>query len=201
MSATMKEYRIQSVAGEPDWTTVPQLEVGNILWLPDVGIRAFGQFCHDAEYLYVHLRAVEQDIRAEHVAPLSMVCEDSCLEFFFMPEGEDRYFNFEINPNGCLHIGLGRNRNERERIVPDNPKELFSIRTLRTAEGWETQYRIPAAFLRKYYPEFVFSGILKANVYKCGDKTVHPHYLAWKPVGTAEPDYHRPEYFGEMIFG
>ena len=201
MSEAMKPYTIRVVTGEPDWTAVPRLEVSNILWTPDWGIRAFGQFCHDAEYLYVHLRAVEQDIRAEHTAPLSMVCEDSCLEFFFMPEGEERYLNFEINPNGCLHIGFGRNRNDRERIVPENPEKLFRIRTARTAEGWETRYRIPAAFLRKYFPGFAFSGIMKANVYKCGDKTVHPHYLAWQPVGTPTPDYHRPEYFGEMAFG
>ena len=96
---------------------------------------------------------------------------------------------------------LGRNRNDRERIVPENPEKLFSIRTARTAEGWETRYRIPAAFLRKYFPGFAFSGILKANVYKCGDKTVHPHYLAWNPVASAVPDYHRPECFGEMVFG
>ena len=81
MSEAMKPYTIRVVTGEPDWTAVPQLEVSNILWTPDWGIRAFGQFCHDAENLYVRLRAQEQDIRAEHTAPLSMVCEDSCLEF------------------------------------------------------------------------------------------------------------------------
>ena len=40
-----------------------------------------------------------------------------------------------------------------------------------------------------------------ANFYKCGDLTVNKHYLAWQPVGTERPDYHRPEYFGPMVFG
>ena len=35
--------------------------------------------------------------------------------------------------------------------------------------------------------------------YKCGDKTAHPHFLSWNPVGTPAPDFHRPDFFGELI--
>jgi len=28
----------------------------------------------------------------------------------------------------------------------------------------------------------------------------NPHYVTWNPVGTEQPDYHRPEYFGELKF-
>ena len=179
----------------------PELEMNQILWEPDCGIRAGGRIRHDGENLLVTLWAKEAKIRAEYTVPPSPVHEDSCLEFFFMPEGERDYLNFEINPNGCLHIGFGPDRHSRRVILPEDPKTLFRIRTERTADGWRVEYRIPGDFLREYYPDFRFSGILKANVYKCGDKTVHAHYLAWKPVGTPTPDYHRPEYFGEMIFG
>ena len=200
MSETMNEYRIQFVTGEPDWAAVPRLEAGNVLWTPDWGIHAFGQFCHDAEFLYVHLRAVEQDIRAEHTAPLSMVCEDSCLEFFFMPEGEDRYFNFEINPNGCLYIGFGHGRADSTVLYRRNLRDLFAIRAARTPDGWEVFYRIPLSFLRLFWPGFTFAGILRANVYKCGDLTAHEHYLSWNPVTSVTPDFHRPQDFGRMIF-
>ena len=193
--------RYMIMPDEQDTGEGAELYLNHILWEPDCGVRAGGSIRHDGENLLVYLWAKEKDIRAEYTAPPAPVHEDSCLEFFFMPDGEERYLNFEINPNGCLHIGFGRNRNDREQLLPENPEKLFRIRTSRTAEGWETKYRIPAAFLRSCYPEFTFSGILKANVYKCGDKTVHPHYLAWKPVGTSAPDYHRPEYFGEMAFG
>ena len=200
MSKPMNEYRIQSVIGEPDWASVPRLEAGNVLWTPDYGIRAFGQFCHDSEFLYVHLRAVEQDIRAEHTAPLSMVCEDSCLEFFFMPEGEDRYFNFEINPNGCLYIGFGHGRADSTVLYRRDLKDLFAIRAARTPDGWEVFYRIPLSFLRLFWPDFTFTGALQANVYKCGDLTAHEHYLSWNPSTSATPDFHRPQDFGRMIF-
>ena len=165
----MKTYTIRAAAGEPGWAAVPRLETGCVLWLPDAGIRAFGQFCHDAEYLYVHLRAVERDIRAEYTAPLSPVCQDSCLEFFFM---------------------------HREDL-----RELFGIRTARTPDGWEVFYRIPLSFLRLFWPGFAFAGALRANVYKCGDLTAREHYLAWNPVNSRTPDFHRPQDFGRMVFG
>jgi hypothetical protein len=77
--------------------------------------------------LYVHLRATESDIRAEYTEPLSPVCQDSCLEFFFMPEGEDRYFNYEINPNGCLYIGFGHGRSDSTALYREDMQDLLSV--------------------------------------------------------------------------
>ena len=40
----------------------------------------------------------------------------------------------------------------------------------------------------------------RANFYKCGDKLTVPHYVTWSPVETVKPDYHQPEYFGNIKF-
>ena len=197
----MNRYTIARVRGAKDLAGIPELSLDQILWEPDCGIRAGGRIGHDGQNLLVVLRAKEEDIRAEHRTPPAPVHEDSCLEFFFRPAEEDRYLNFEINPNGCMHIGFGRERAGRELILPPDARNLFGIRTGRTPEGWEAAYRIPADFLRTFYPGFTCTGTLRANVYKCGDRTAHPHYLAWNPVNTAAPDFHRPECFGEMVFG
>ena len=198
MSKEKKQYRIRSITGKPDWSTIPQLRIDQVLWMPDCGIRACGQFCHDSEYLFVHLRAVEANIRAEYTAPLSPVCRDSCLEFFFMPETEDRYFNFEINPNGCLYIGFGHGREDSTALYRNGMEQLFDIRTAGTPDGWEVYYRIPLSFLRLFLPLFTFTGAFRANVYKCGDLTEHEHYLSWNPVTSETPDFHRPADFGLM---
>ena len=200
MKETVRSYLIRSAAGTPDWNTVPQLEADQVLWKPDCGIRAFGQFCHDSRNLYVRLRAVEKHIRAEYTAPLSPVCQDSCLEFFFMPEGENRYFNFEINPNGCLYIGFGHGREDSTVLYRKDLPQLFGLRTERTPDGWEVFYRIPLSFLRLFWPDFTFTGTLRANVYKCGDLTENEHYLSWNPVSSETPDFHRPQDFGVMRF-
>ena len=196
----MNEYVIRASAGRPDWSGIPSLEAGQVLWLPDCGIRAFGQFAYDPLFLYVRLRAAEARIRAEYTSPLSPVHQDSCLEFFFMPEGAGRYFNFEINPNGCLHIGFGAGRQKRAVLSPTGPDNPFRIRTGRTSDGWTAEYRIPLSFLRLFMPDFAFTGTLRANVYKCGDLTEQEHYLAWNPVTSAAPDFHRPQDFGVMAF-
>ena len=150
--------------------------------------------------LHVHLRATESDIRAEYTEPLSPVCQDSCLEFFFMPEGEDRYFNYEINPNGCLYIGFGHGRSDSTALYREDMQDLFAIEADRTEDGWEVYYQIPVTFLQLFYPEYSFSGILRANVYKCGDLTSHKHYLSWNAIESEKPDFHRPEDFGMMVF-
>ena len=194
------QYRIMQTDGETGWDKVPEFTLEHILWRSDSGIRAGGRICHDGENLYVILWAKEREIRAENTLPASPVHEDSCLELFLMPDGAEGYLNFEINPNGCLHLGYGTNRRNREDILLPDEQETFRIRTERSAEGWEVKYRIPAGFLRTFYPAFACRGILRANVYKCGDKTPHPHFLAWKPISSPTPDFHRPDCFGEMIF-
>lgn len=196
----MRTYYITKVKGTPDWNTIPELSADNVLWEPDCGVRAFGQLCYDDSNLYVHLRAVEKDIRAEYTAPLSPVYQDSCLEFFFMPEGGDRYFNFEINPNGCLYIEFGHSRSDRFIQYRNDMSDRFDISASKTDDGWEVFYRIPLDFIHLFYPDYEFVGSLRANIYKCGDMTAANHYLSWNPVTSEKPDFHRPEDFGEMIF-
>ena len=195
-----KEYDIVYREERKDWATVPRISIDNILWEQDCGIRAYGQLCYDRENLYVHLWAEEKHIRAEYSAPLSPVHKDSCLEFFFIPDGGDRYFNFECNPNGCLHIGFGYNRSTRVVLFRRDAEELFKMQTARTSDGWEVFYRIPLIFLRIFYPNLTFSGTIRANLYKCGDDTLQAHYLSWNPVTSDAPDFHRPEDFGIMKF-
>ena len=93
-------YTIVKADGDVVWDSIPVFAIDQVLWTADVGVRASGQLCYDEENLYVHLAAVEKEIRAENTEPMSPVYEDSCLEFFFMLPDADNYINFEINPNG-----------------------------------------------------------------------------------------------------
>ncbi len=193
-------YSITKVSGKIDWSTISVIPIDKVLWTDDYGIRAQGQLCYDEDYLYVHQRAVERDIRAENTEPLSPVYEDSCLEFFFMIEGSQNYFNFEINPNGCLGTGYGPEKTNRISIVRDDAQEYFDIHTDRTEDGWEVFYRIPLEYIRLFDPDFRFKGSLRANMYKCGNKTVNKHYLSWTDIDLETPNFHCPEYFGKLDF-
>ena len=193
-------YYVKRVTGAPDWESIPVLSISNVLWREDTGIRAYGRICCNDESLFVHLRAAEKDIRAECTKPLSPVWEDSCLEFFFSAEGSAGYFNFEINPNGCHCIQYGSSRTDRVNLIRNDAAGYFDIRTARTPDGWEVFYRIPLRFLQIFWPEYRFEGVIRGNLYKCGDKTVHPHYLSWAPIDLKAPDFHCPAFFGSFFF-
>lgn len=199
-AAGAEDYRIVAVTGEPDWDKVPELNIDQALWTEDTGIRAWGQLCHDDENLYVRMRASEREIRAENSAPLSPVWEDSCLEFFFRTGVSDIYFNFEINPNGCLCLQAGPARNGRFNIVREDAAAYFGIRTGRTEDGWEVSYRIPLSFFHLFCPGYRFEGEMTGNMYKCGDKTPRPHYLSWNRIVLEKPNFHCPEFFGRLVF-
>ena len=195
-----KEYSIERVTGEIDWSKIEAFSIDQVLWTEDFGIRAEGQICYDEENLNIHLRAVEDDIRAVYTEPLSPVYEDSCLEFFFKTVSSDNYFNFEINPNGCLAIEIGPEKSDRVSLVKQDGNEYFDIHTDRTEDGWEVFYRIPKSFIKTFFPDFSFSGEILANAYKCGNNTINKHYLAWNPIHSDSPNFHRPEDFGRMYF-
>lgn len=198
----MNTYIITRINGRPDWEKIPALAVDQILWLPDTGISMTQQICYDETRLYLRQKAVEAHIRAAHTDVLAAVCEDSCMEFFFCPEEKDaRYFNFEWNLNGCLFLGFRTDRKNAVRLQAANHKELFHFRSAKTQDGWEIFYEIPASFIRLFFPEFSLKPgkILRANCYKCGDKTKNPHYLSWNPVSSQTPDFHRSQDFGCMV--
>ena len=44
----------------------------------------------------------------------------------------------------------------------------------------------------------VFPQTLRANFYKCADKTKRPHFVSWRPIDLPKPDFHCPQFFGEI---
>ena len=200
----MNTYQIQRICGEPRWDQIPALEASNIQWLPDVGVRMTQQMCYDNSALYIRQKAKEKFIRTECCMPEDHACQDSCMEFFFRPDINDsRYFNFEITPTGFMYLGLGSCRENSVRLYPDNPMELFQIEPNDTLDGWMLTYAIPFSFVQSYFPGFEPKPglVMRANCYKCGDLTAQPHYLTWNLCKKDNPDFHVPEFFGEMILG
>ena len=186
---------------EPDWDAVPVVELAHTPWLEPCAVTARARLCRDDEALWVRMEAEESPIRAELTGKLDPVCTDSCLEFFFAPLAEDkRYFNFEWNPLGTLCLGFGAERPTRVRQVVKDAEALFHPRPFRTEGGWGITFRIPLTFLRMYFPDCDFRGEAACNFYKCGDATPVPHYLAWSPLTSDSPDFHRRQDFGRVRF-
>ena len=199
----MREYTAVLTDDTPDWGSVPIAPIDNLLWTERCEVTAYAQLCRTTDALRLRLRAEERNIRAEELPPLGMPCRDSCLEFFFCPEaGDDRYFNLEFSPSGCMYLGFGLNIREHSRLLVTDAGKIFCPEVSRSSGGWEVSYRVPFDFIRRFFPDFsVFPGkTMRANFYKCGDATVSPHYLAWNKISCDSPAFHRPCDFGLVVF-
>lgn len=163
---------------------------------------------HDGNRLYISYDVKEDDIAALASKDNNWVHTDSCVEFFVAFDN-DGYYNIESN---CIGTVLMSHRKDRKTDVnyaseevlnsierkPSLGKETFATRK---ADGrWQLTLSIPAdAFFKHDISSF--NGVrCKANIYKCGDNLPKPHFMSWQPVGTPSPDFHRPEYFGEVLF-
>jgi len=146
-------------------------------------------------------------LRAIYSNDQEPVYEDSCVEFFCMPIGAEKYTNFEFNCIGTCSASSRKGRNEN--IVPFSPEEMLTIkrfpsigrRAFNEMEGmfeWELTVKIPFKLMGidpKHLPEKIVG-----NFYKCADGTDSMHFVSWSPIPTAKPDFHRPEFFGILIF-
>lgn len=163
---------------------------------------------HDCEVLLLHYQVEEQSVRAVAREDHEHIWEDSCAEFFIMPTDDGFYYNLECNCTGKLLIAVGKDRNER---VPA-PKEVmqgvdrwaslgpepFDVRQEPTK--WELALRVPISTFFQHKLNS-FNGLkAKGNVYKCGDNLPVPHFISWNPIKTENPDFHRSEFFGQMLF-
>lgn len=156
------------------------------------------RFCveWDEGGLWVTMCAKEPVISAHETRIGGDVCKDSCLEFFVnpCPEKQENYINFEINPRGTMHIGVGKDRYGRK-VLTELPEDIELSIAKRVDDWWAVRYRVTNRLIEEltgFGPEKK----MRANFYKCGGKV--PHYGTWSPVVSVKPDFHRPECFGYL---
>lgn len=162
-------------------------------------------FAVENEGIHAVLWSFEDNLRCECKMRDDPVYTDSCLEFFIAPvEGDKRYMNFEVNPNGVYLSQIGEVRENRRFI-----KELTDlepvIEPITIKEGgdkaWGCDILLPCDFISALYgTDFKITECrMKGNFYKCADLSVSPHYGAHFPVSTAALGFHNPDCFGDII--
>ena len=161
---------------------------------------------NDHDSLYLHFRVKGEQLRAVTTADQGPVWEDSCVEFFCQVPGEKHYMNFETN---CIGAMVGSRRKGRaEEVVPFPSDEMarivrrctFPREAFEEKDGlfeWEVELQIPLDMIfRENRP--VFPQKLNFNFYKCADKTKKPHYVSWQPIQLPTPNFHCPQFFGQI---
>jgi hypothetical protein len=212
-SPPMSEGSVTAWDG-PVWRDLPTLAVDLPVGGPPVHApRTLTRLCWDHRSLHVMFRVEDRYVRAVVDRYQGPVSTDSCVELFFTPGSDllDGYFNIEMNCGGTTLFRHQHGRGIRRREVTGEdgrllePAHTLPSRVDPEMSGpvtWLVSYRVPFDVLARYSPvQRPRAGAAwRANLYKCGDATSHPHWLAWSPVDVAAPDFHRPEFFGTLRF-
>jgi alpha-galactosidase len=116
-------------------------------------------------------------------------------EVFLQPDRSNlrRYKEFEVSPNG-LWIDLD--------IAPGEKHDLKSgLRRRVVRKGaqkiWIAELEIPVKCL---VARFDPAATWRVNFYRVEGAEEPRFYAAWRPTGTAVPNFHVPEAFGELVF-
>ena len=196
------------------WNSIEAFELNNFMGeRPDHFPRVRGKVAYDDDAIYAIYEVEDQYVRCTRTEYQSAVFRDSAVEFFFTPgvDVSEGYFNLEMN---CIGTALFHFQSEpwgdRDRLAEDhwNEVEVASTFTevvepeITEPTTWYLEYRIPFDILEEYHeitwPE---SGVeWRANFYKIGDETSHPHYITWSHVENDRPNFHMPEFFGTIRF-
>jgi len=183
-----------------------QLEHQN--WLPVDHVAVSFEIQHDGSSILLKYQVNESQVRAVNTAFNSPVWEDSCVEFFISPEGDENYYNFEFNAIGTALGAYGGDRNNRDWLPEEVLKTIDTnpslgkgiIETLEGKISWTLEVRLPVAVLCHSNIKDLSGMKATGNFYKCGDRLKKPHFLSWQPVLTEKPDFHSPEFFGKLRF-
>ena len=171
---------------------------------------------YDAEHLYVLFRVRDRYVLAVHSQYQDPVCEDSCVELFLQPKPDQGYFNFEMSCIGTLLLYYiedpTRTKDGFAGFRPVNVHLADEIKRFHSLDGpidpeiqrhttWYLEYSIPLSLLEVYCGPLndPAGQCWRGNLFKCADKSSHPHWASWSPIG-GELNFHTPRFFGNFTF-
>ncbi len=161
---------------------------------------------HSDSFLYIDFLVRCNYLRAVNFTDNSPVSEDSCVEFYVSPDpGSDTYWIFELNCVGTINAAKCHGKGECTHLDAESLKKIkrytsVGTRPFQEVEGsfiWNVAMAIPLELLGLEYCGKQIE--IRGNFNKCASATSQPHYVSWAPINSAEPDFHRPDFFGKII--
>lgn len=218
-----REYLVRRVAAmaardagwdDAPWDAVEPLSLDhNMGEVPEHRPRVQARIGWDDACLCAIFRVEDRYVVARAEKHQDDVCVDSCVELFLTPGPDvaEGYFNIECNCGGTVLFHHQRSRGESVRHLDAEVIRAMEIRhslpsqvspEIQTPVTWTVSYQVRFADLERLAPVVrpLPGGIWRANVYKCADRSSHPHWLTWSPVERSRPDFHRKDFFGIFRF-
>lgn len=162
---------------------------------------------HNNEMIYLYYQVEGEELRAVNTKDAMSIWEDSCVEFFVQRKGDKIYRNFEFTVLGVLLASKRENRNSGELLSQKTISSIVRFSTINhyyktelEVSDWTLYVEIPKEAIGFSPSEVLSKQMIRANFYKCGDKTSEPHFISWNPIDLPTPDFHVPQFFGELLF-
>ena len=171
---------------------------------------------YNGKGIYGLFRVEDQYVRSVSTKFQDGVCGDSCVEFFVEPADGKGYLNFEFNCGGNMLVFQVIDATRGENgfadyyiLTKDDVTGMQQFTTMPAVvepeitepTTWRRGFFIPLSVFEKttgLQSKELSGQTWRANLYKCGDRTSHPHWASWLPLTTT--NFHLPECFGAIIF-
>ena len=154
--------------------------------------------------LYIRYFVKGNSLKALYETDGSPVYQDSCVEFFMKRVNDPNYYNFEFNCIGTCDAARRTSRDIKTSLSQEEYKSIIRLPSVRRRafeeikgiHTWNLIVVIPLK-LMGLDPSNLPEKIL-GNFYKCANETMNPHFVSWSPIDLPEPNFHCPEFFGEI---
>ncbi len=170
---------------------------------------------YDDSHLYGLFSVRDRYVRCVHTGFQAPVYEDSCVELFVRPKSDKGYFNFEFNCGGAMLASYVTDPTRiNGRLAGATPLSLAEVRQVAVYGSlpplveneieeevtWSLEFAIPFVLFHGYVGSLgkVEGRQWQGNLYKCGNKTSHPHWASWSPL--RDRNFHAPWDFGVLLF-
>jgi hypothetical protein len=170
---------------------------------------------YDDSHLYGLFLVKDRYVRCVHAEFQAPVYEDTCAELFVQPKPDKGYFNFEFNCGGALLASyvtdptrIGGRVAEASPLSLEEGRQVAIYSSLppiiepEMEDGitWLLEFSIPFALLENYVGSLgeVEDKEWRGNLYKCGNRTSHPHWASWARL--SDRNFHAPWDFGVLRF-
>jgi len=196
------EYKVKTVQ-TVDWSLIDRAEISSYTWGKDYMPKAYAQLAFvKSKGFALKMVCDEKNPRTTYTNYNDPVYRDSAMEFFAsFNNASPLYMNFEMNSAGAF---LSAVRVDRKNKTPiDKLVDVFEITVTPsvTENGWSVEAFYPLSVIKKLFDvgEFPSGYRFKGNFYKCGDDTAIPHFGSWSPISLESPNFHCPEFFGDLV--
>lgn len=201
-----RSYVIEQVKEGFDWENIAKAPIDRFSWCYDYKPETYAQivFLENREFV-VRLTCFEKNPKAVYKNFGDPVWLDSCLEFFvaFHADEPMKYMNCEMNSAGAALMNIGTygqgKRQAVDAILGHVPKYKAEV----SKDRWSAELHLVVEDIKKLFGDIAFKKGYKftGNMFKCGDETEFEHYGMWSRAISIFPQFHKPEYFGELIIG